>query len=168
MKKFLIIALAAFGFLTSPLHASDDPKTLPPAAYSQLKSGKKLDKVWLDPAFDKAKGFKVGPVVYKAEYRSGEVMDYLGKALATLGNPESTFTLKVAVVKAAAKHGVVIGTKGGFVTVEGQITDADGKMVGCFQTTGKAGPAWADNNGEKDNFPAACDKIASDIASDLQ
>ena len=58
MKKFLLIALAAFGFLTGSLHASDDPKTLPPAAYEQMKNGNKLDKIWLDPAFDKSQGYK--------------------------------------------------------------------------------------------------------------
>jgi hypothetical protein len=169
LKKSLFLALAVLALIPSfPLAASDDPKTLPPAAYEQMKSGNKLDKIWLDPTYDKAKGFKVGPVVYKAENRNGEVMDYLGKALATLGNPESPYTLKVAVVKVTTKHGVVLGTTPGAVNVEGQISDPEGKVVVCFIANGKAGAGWANGNGLKDDYPAACDKIASAIAKDLQ
>lgn len=164
MKKTAFLACALFGILANPLVASDDPKTLPPAAYEQMKSGKKLDKVWLDPAFDKTKGFKVGPVLYKAENRNGEVLEYLGKALATLGNPDSPYTLKVAVVKVTTKTFTGFGSVMGYVMVEGRIVDGEDKVVGTFIAKERAGGFAS----AKDDYPAACDKIASDIAKDLQ
>jgi len=164
MTKKTLLACAILGILANPLAASDDPKTLPPAAYEQMKSGKKLEKVWLDPGFDKAKGFKIGPVVYKAENRNGEVMEYLGKALSTLGNPDSPFTMKVAVVKVTTKTFTGFGSVMGYVMVEGRIVDSDDKVVGTFIAKERAGGFAS----AKDDYPAACDKIASDIAKDLQ
>jgi hypothetical protein len=163
VKKNLFLFLAFCGLFVMPMKASDDPKTLPPAMYEQLKSGKKLDKVWVDPSYDKAKGFKVAPLAYKAELRVGDVMDSLNKVLGTLATADSGFTLKVAVVKVSTKTFTGFGNIMGAVTVEGQVLDTDGKVVAAFITKEKAGGF----GGGKDDYATACDRIASDIAKDL-
>jgi hypothetical protein len=51
----------------------------------------------------------------------------------------------------------------GKVFVEGKISDAAGKIMAAFTTSGSAG-SWG---GVNDDFQLACDKIASEIAADL-
>lgn len=147
-----------------PVLASDDPKTLPTPIYNQLKSGKKLDKSYLTPDYDKAKGFKIGKVDYKAEYRSGDVMTYLPKALSTLAKDDAPFTLNIAVVHVSTQTYALVGIIMGAVTVEGQIVDSNGKVVAAFRTKEKSAPAGF---GGKDDYNVAIDKIASAIAADL-
>lgn len=162
MKKALMLTLALlFGF---SLKAGDDPKTLPPAMYEVLKSGKKLDKVFVDPAYGKLAGFKVGDVEYRAEDLKPEVLEGMKKALAMLGKSQSPYTLKLTVVKVTNTTFVGLGNVMGKVTVEGQIVDADGKVVVAFVTRESA---ELGGFGGGTNYQAACNKIASAIAKDL-
>ncbi len=73
MKKLKIIALALTISITGSvfLKAEDAVKTFPPAIYQQMKHGKQLEKVWIGANYDKAKGFKVGAVEYRAENVTG-------------------------------------------------------------------------------------------------
>lgn len=147
-----------------PALASDDPKTLPAPIYDQLKSGRKLDKSYLTPDYDKTKGFKIGKVDYKAEYRSGDIITYLPKALSTLAKDDSPFTLNIAVVHVSTKTNALVGTIMGAVTIEGQIVDNNGKVVVAFRTKEKSASAGF---GGRDDYSVAIDKIASAIAADL-
>lgn len=161
MKKSLMLTLTlVLGFA---LKAGDDPKTLSPAMYEAMKSGKKLDKVFVDPAYSKMAGFKVAPVEYKAENRSTAVMEGMAKSLATLAKVDSPYTLHVAVIKVTTKTFTGFGSVMGKVTVEGRIVDGDGKVVVAFVTGERAG-AFATAS---DDYQVACDKIASAIAKDL-
>jgi hypothetical protein len=165
MKKLKIIALALTISITGSafLKAADAVKTLPPAIYQQMKHGKKLEKVWVGNDYDKTKGFKVNAVEYKAEIRNGAVMDYLPKALATLAKDDSPVTLQVVVTRVTTKAFTGFGNAMGKVFVEGKISDATGKIIAAFTTSGSAGN-WGD---AADDFQLACDKIASGIATDL-
>ena len=166
MKKVLHLILVLLGVCAMPARAGDDIKTLPPAVYDQMKSGDKLDKVWVDPSYDKAKGFQVASLAYKAELRIGDVMDALNKNLATLATADSPYTLKVAVVKVTTSTYIMYGSIKGAVTVEGQILDQESKVVVCFITKEKA-PGGGMGFGGKGDYGFACDKIASAIAKDL-
>jgi hypothetical protein len=165
MKKLKIIALALTISITGSafLKAADAVKTLPPAIYQQMKHGKKLENVWVGNDYDKTKGFKVNAVEYKAEIRNGAVMDYLPKALATLAKDDSPVTLQVVVTRVTTKAFTGFGNAMGKVFVEGKISDATGKIIAAFTTSGSAGN-WGD---AADDFQLACDKIASGIATDL-
>lgn len=145
------------------LKAGDDPKTLPPAMYEAMKSGKKLDKVFVDPAYGKQAGFKVAPIEYKAENRSTAVMEGMAKSLATLAKVDSSYTLHLTVIKVTTKTFTGFGSVMGKVTVEGRILDAEGKVLVAFVTGERAG-AFATAS---DDYQVACDKIASAIAKDL-
>src|ERR1017187_5695914 len=105
MKKLKIAALALTITIIGSafLQAADAVKTLPPAIYQQMKHGKKLENVWVGNDYDKAKGFKVNGIEYKAEIRNGAVMDYLPKALATLAKDDSRVTLQVVVTRVTTK-----------------------------------------------------------------
>ena len=165
MKKLKIIALALTISITGSvfLKAADAVKTLPPAIYQQMKHGKKLENVWVGNDYDKTKGFKVNAVEYKAEIRNGAVMDYLPKALATLAKDDSPVTLQVVVTRVTTKAFTGFGNAMGKVFVEGKLSDATGKIIAAFTTSGSAGN-WGD---AADDFQLACDKIASGIATDL-
>ena len=161
MKKALMFTLAlVFGFT---LKASDVPKTLPPAMYDAMKSGKKLDKVFVDPAYGKLAGFKVAPIDYKAENRSTAVLEGMTKSLGMLAKSDSVYTLHVTVIKVTTKTFTGFGSVMGKVTVEGRIVDADGKVVVAFVTGERAGSFAT----AADDYQVACDKIASAIAKDL-
>ena len=165
MKKLKIAALALTITIIGSafLQAADAVKTLPPAIYQQMKHGKKLENVWVGNDYDKAKGFKVNGIEYKAEIRNGAVMDYLPKALATLAKDDSPVTLQVVVTRVTTKAFTGFGNAMGKVFVEGKISDATGKIIAAFTTSGSAGN-WGD---AADDFQSACDKVASAIAADL-
>ena len=150
-------------FIGCTVKADDAVKTLPPAIYQQMKHGKQLEKVWVGTDYDKTKGFKVSAVEYKAEIRNGTVMDYMPKALATLEKSDSPVTLQVIITKVTTKSFTGFGNAMGKVFVEGKISDATGKIMAAFTTSGSAG-SWG---GVNDDFQLACDKIASEIAADL-
>ena len=165
MNKSLSALLIALGcILTSnQAFASDDPKTLPAPCYDQMKSGKKLDKVVILPGFDKAKGFKLGSVDYRAETMNSTVLEALKKSAAMAVRSESTYTLNLAIVKVTTKTFTGFGNVMGKVTVEGKITDANGDMVAAFKTAERAGSAGMG----ADDYQVACDKIVSAITKDL-
>jgi hypothetical protein len=158
MNKAMVIAIALLFSL--PMLAGDDIKTFPLAMYATMKSGKKLDKVYIDTTYDRTKGFKLGEVEYLAENRSGQVIEYLPKALGLISKGNGEYTLKIAVVKVST-YGMG-GYSSGKVTVEGQILTKDGKAVVLFLT--KA-PSHVGMNG--DDYSVAADAIASAIVKDL-
>lgn len=162
MKKTMLLTLALMFSLV--LKASDDPKTLPPAMYETMKSGKKLDKVFVDPAYGKQAGFKLGDVEYRAENMKPEVLDGIKKSLAMIVKSQSPFTLKLTVIKVSNTTFVGLGNVMGKVTVEGQIVDADGKVVVAFVTRESA---ELGGFGGGTNYQAACNKIVTAIAKDL-
>jgi len=165
MKKLKIITLALTISITGSafLKAEDAVRTFPPAVYQQMKHGKQLDKVWVGTDYDKTKGFKVGAVEYRAEKRNGTVMDYMPKTLAPLAKGDSPVTLQVIITKVSTKSFTGFGNAMGKVFVEGKIIDATGKIIAAFTTSGSAGN-WGD---AADDFQSACDKITSEIATDL-
>lgn len=160
-RTLMLVAVLMFGL---SLRAGDDPRTLPPAMYEAMKSGKKLDKVFVDPAYGKLAGFKVGDIEYRAENLKPEVLEGMKKALGMLGKEQAPYTLKVTIVKVTNSTFIGLGNVMGKVTVEGQIVDSEGKVVVAFVTreTAELG-----GFGGGTNYQAACNKIASAIAKDL-
>ena len=145
------------------LMATDDPKTLPPEMYETMKGGGKLDKAFVDPSYDKTKGFKLGSVDYKAETMNSAAFDALNKSMRMLAKSDSPFTLHVAITKVTTGHKLIKTRVRGRLTIEGRIVDANGKIIVAFTTREAAGELGAD----ADNFQSATDKIATAISKDL-
>lgn len=159
MKTILRVLVLAAAVL-APLQASDEVKTLPQAVYSQMKSGKKLDKVWVGPGYDKAKGFQFGELNYRAETRNGSVIEYFPTAFKGVAKDQAPYKLVLAVTGFSEKTYAVITYKDGWVEVEGQLQDSEGKAVAAFKTK-QTYPA-SSNDPKK-----AVDGIVSAIIKDL-
>lgn len=151
------------GAVTSLGICGDLPKTLPPAMYESMKSGKKLNKVFVDPAYIRQTGFKVAPIQIKGENRSVVAFDALTKALTLVSSSDSPNSLQVTIVEVTAKYPTGFGNVMGHIAVEGKVVSPDGKVLAAFVTSERAGTFGA----EMDDYPAACDKIMSAIAKDL-
>lgn len=162
MKKSLVLSLALLFAL--PVVAGDDVKTLPAAMYDTMKSGKKLDKVFVDPSYDKSKGFKLGEVEFRAESLNSTVIDGMKKSMAMITKREAPYTLHVVVVKVTTKTFTGFGNLMGKVFIEGRIVDENGKLVAAFLASERAGTVGMG----ADDYQVACDKIATDVAKDLR
>lgn len=156
MKKTILLTLALmFGLV---LKAGDDPKTLAPAMYEIMKSGKKLDKVFIDQSYDRKIGFKLGTIEYLADNRKPHVLKEMTEMVGMLVKNQSPYTLNLSIVKVTNASFIGVGYVMGRVTVEGKIVDADGKIVAAFLTREAA---------MADDYQVACEKIVNAIAKDL-
>jgi len=164
MKKNLMLALAILFSL--PVLAGDEVKTLPAAMYDSMKSGKKLEKVFVDPSFDRAKGFKLSEVEYRDELLNSSITDALKKSIGMVVRSDSPYTLHLAIVNVTTKTFTGFGDVMGKLTVEGKILDAEGKVVVAFIAREKSGHG-AGLSGAED-YSVATDKIATAIAKDLR
>jgi hypothetical protein len=135
MKKMVLgsLILLAAGLLPA---LGGEVQTLPPAVYSQMKSGKHLAKIWISPAWKGGQGFTVGKVevadVIDSDYAN--VVDYLPYRLRSLSTPDSPNTLSVTVTEISFMDRGSAGYFSATMGVEGQIVDKDGKLLVAFRT----------------------------------
>jgi hypothetical protein len=114
-------------------------RTLPPDLYRKMRRGEVLEKVWIDPSYDKRKGFSLGKVINKAEGRERELQDlkrYVEGKAGDLANKGSVYQLDLAIVEliqARERQWPVISSESGRVTIEGQIKNAEGKLLAAFR-----------------------------------
>ncbi len=112
-------------------------RTLPPEVYGQLKGGRKLDKVWASPKFDRSKGFVVGTInsdiadSYQGPYAT--TIPYFSTPLNRIAMADSPYTLNLTVNEFQVRDGQAMGIFNVVMGVEGQITDADGQLMMAFQ-----------------------------------
>ena len=130
-KTALVLALAVL-----PMTAADAPKSvIPPEIAAQLQhtKGKRMDKVWYDAkAYDRTKGVKLGEVVWAAKASCPELHDSLKKTLQRRCFREAPYTLTL---------GVTVWDEGMFTakaTIQGTVTDAEGKILAAFEHTAPA------------------------------
>jgi hypothetical protein len=145
------------------LMAADDPRTLPPEMYQAMWSGSGLEKVFVDPAYDRTKGFKLGSVEYRAETKISAVFDALNKSMKMLTRNDSPFTLNLAVTRITPGYKLIRTRVRGRLTVEGVIVDGKGKILAAFITKEPTGKIGSD----LDDYQFACDAIATAISKDL-
>ena len=163
MRKILPTVMTMICLGGHSLMAAEDPKTLPPEMYQVMESGKSLGKVFVDPAYDKAKGFKLGSVDYRADTKISAVLEGLNRSMGMLTKSESPFTLNLVITKVTTGFKLLRKHVRGRLTIEGAIVDAKGKVVAAFTTREPAGKIGAD----VDNYQIACDAIATAISKDL-
>jgi len=166
--NILATSLVFFATLmASPLVAADEIKTLPPAMYESMKSGKKLDKVFVGPEYSRTQGFSLGDLEYKAEERSVDLKEYIPRSIGDLAKPKATNKLHLTVVEyKICKPGFFANVGAdGYVVLEGRIVNADGTLVAAFRAKGKYNDLGRSGRGH--SFRDAVDQIASAIAKDL-
>ena len=154
--RYVAIAVA-LALTCSSVLAGEPVKTLSPEIYSQMKRGETLDRVWLGPTFDKAKGFKAGELSWKAEERNHEVQTLLTDGLKDISKDTGAYVLNITVVDFSR------GARGRF-TVEGVLVDSKGDVVAAFSHSAKT--SFAAVRGVSP-WAAPVDATISAIAKDL-
>jgi len=164
MKKMVLgsLILLSAGLLPA---LGEEVKTLPPAVYSQMKTGKHLAKVWISPTWKGAQGFTVGKVLVADAIDSdyANVVDYLPYRLRSLSTPDSPNTLSVTVTEITFMDRGSAGYFSATMAVEGQIVDKDGKLLVAFRTR--------ETNDNREtvtkNFELVMNNIVWDLSKDL-
>lgn len=164
MKKLILGSLVLLAACAQPILAETE-QTLPAEAYTQMKGGGKLGKVWISPAFDGAKGFTVGKVYASStvEDPRANTVDYFPYALRRISTPASTNVLSLAVVELSTVDRGSMGMFSATIGVEGKIVDKDGKLLVAFWTRERA-----DNRETPEkNCEAVMDRIVWALSRDL-
>jgi hypothetical protein len=139
------------------------PRTLPAEVYTKLKSGHKLDKVWMDPSYDASTGFTIGKVTTMAEGDLANSIDYFPYALNRLTIPGSVNTLDLTVTELI---GTILYSKNvatAAMTVEGRILDRDGKTMFAFSDREEC----SDGETPLKNCQQVMDRITWKLAKEL-
>ena len=168
MKKVVLgyTALLVLAGL-APVRAAE-VATLPPAMYQQMKSGKKVARIWINPNFDTTRGFALGKVDSRSDEEEwAQTVSYLRQALTRLEFADSPYSLSVNIVELdPAVHNAsdrTIKFINGTVAVEGLLTDGDGTIMLAFTAREK-------NDGRESvlaNRQAAIDRIVWGLSRDL-
>jgi hypothetical protein len=164
MKKLVLGSMILLAAALQPALGAE-VRTLPPQVYAQMKSGKKIGKIWLSPAWKGAEGFTVGRVVVAAEVESDytNVIDYLPYALRRISTSGSTNILSLTVVEMGSMdrgpYGVFTATMG----VEGRIDDKDGNLLVAFRTREEG----SDGETIDKNFKWDMDQIVWSLSKEL-
>jgi hypothetical protein len=162
MRKLVLGALIGLSIGVPPGLAAE-VRTLPPAVYSQLKTGHKLAKVWISPRFEPAQGFRVGKVDSAVTSPFGAIVDYLPSALARLARPESANVLTLTVTELTIKEKPQISYCAATVGVEGQVAGPDGSLLMAFTTRQE----FSASTGAAADCQGAVDTIVAAMAKEL-
>jgi len=136
---------------------------LPEAVAADMKKGKDLDRVWISPAYDRAKGFSIGEVSYQVEERNDGVDKYLPTALAEIANPDAPCSLQLRIVQLDLRSSIK-GISGAKLKVEGVLKAQDGTLLAAFSTR-----ETADGTGDLvDDCRTATRKVVQAIAKTLR
>ena len=162
MQRFLLAFLVVSG-AGFPQALAGQAGTLTPETSSRMKSGRKLDRVWLNPSYDASTGFTLGRVESWAEGRLTGKVDYFRQALSRLSLPGSAQVLDVTVLNLYAMEAHSTGRANASMEVEGQILDKDGQVMFAFATRQEV-----DNRESAEtDCEAVMDSIAWSIAKEL-
>jgi hypothetical protein len=162
MKKLILGSLVILAAGIPPLFAGPE-KTLPPAIYSRLKNGGKLDRIWINPKYDVASGFTIGRVDTLAEGLYANTVEYFPTTLQRLAVPGSINVLNVTVTNLTTLERPTLGVYGATMEVEGSVVDRDGQVMFAFSTRQEV----TNMENVKESCRAIMDQIAWAIFKDL-
>ena len=168
MKK-IVLGTAWLAMAILRPASADEVRTLPPPLYQQMKSGKKLLRVWINPKYDPAQGFTIGQVDSRVDEEGWtDAVGYLRGALGRLEFPQSPNTLTLSLVELnhpirTPQEASSDGLTRGLVGVEGLVTDPSGTPMMAFLTRAKS----ETRNSPLDNRRAAIDQIALALSREL-
>ena len=114
--------------------AQVDPALQKPVAEVpiQMKKGKKLDKFWTSPTFDKTKGFALGEIRYQVNERSEAVTRYLPTALSEVAKADAPLVLNLAIVELTVRS--QSNRSSLQIVAEGRLVAPDGVVMAAFYT----------------------------------
>jgi hypothetical protein len=140
------------------------PRTLPPEVYGQMKGGSKLASVWISPGFDRAQGFRAGPVESRVSsiYGPAAVQHFPG-SLARLAEPASANVLSLTVVELRTRERGANNYASVTLGVEGRILAGDGTLLAAFAGRKECNSA----TGLVANCEGAADLIVAALAREL-
>ena len=162
MKKLVIGSLVLAAACVWPLLA-EAPLTLPPAVAAQLKSGKQLGKVWINPRFDVTQGFVVDKVNCTVDNYYADALQYFPVALRRIAMDGSPNVLDLTVVELKVVTNSGLGYETGTVGVEGTITGPDGTLLMAFTTREEV----ENRENERGDLAGAMDKIVWSLSKVL-
>ena len=128
-----------------------------------MKRGKKLDQVWVDPKFDSGSGFTLGRITSQSTDFYANTLDFLPYALGRLVIPGSTNTLDVVVTELRVDVKYATGLYIAHFSVEGRISDRDGKVMFAFTNSDEA----ADHETAIKNCEEVMNKLAFKLGKEL-
>jgi hypothetical protein len=162
MRRLALACLVLLGIGGLPAHGGS-ARTLPPEVSSRMKAGKKLDRVWLNPAYDTASGFVLGRIESLAEGRFAPTVNHFPVALARLTVPGSSNVLNLTVTDLNVQESFTGGRASAALAVEGQVLNPKGEVMFAFLTRDQV-----DNRESADSdCLAVMDRIAWSIAREL-
>ena len=133
MNKLIIGSLVLLAAGARPgLSAAGTP--LPPAIAGQMKSGKRLSKLWISPSFAPAQGFRTGAVDLAVPSLYGEITGYIPTALERVARPESPAVLSLTVTELSTRERSQNNYNEATVGIEGRVLDPAGNLLVAFQT----------------------------------
>lgn len=103
------------------------------AVAADMKKGQDIDRIWISPAYDKARGFTIGEVRYQIEERNDGIDRYLPTALAEIAKPDAPCSLQLRIVQLELRSSIK-GISGANLKVEGVLTAKDGTLLAAFAT----------------------------------
>jgi hypothetical protein len=103
------------------------------AVAADMKKGQGIDRIWISPAYDKARGFSIGEVRYQVEERNDGIDRYLPTALAEIAKPDAPCSLQLRIVQLELRSSIK-GISGANLKVEGVLTAKDGTLLAAFAT----------------------------------
>jgi hypothetical protein len=162
MRKQVLGSLMLLGAAFWPLHA-EEVRTLPPEAYALMKSGHKLDQLWINPKYDTATGFGLGKITTLADGLYANTVDYLGLAFQHLTVPGSANVLNLTVTRLTTVDHGFSGYFSASMAVEGEVLDPKGQLMVVFST--QATVKYRQT--VLDNCKGVCDLIAWSLYKDL-
>jgi len=135
--------------------------TLPPAVVARLKPGRRLNRVWISPAFRAEQGVRIGPVRSQLAGPYADVQDYVPAALERLARPDAGNVLAVTLTGLAAHESPDKATAA--LEAEGQVLDPDGNPLVAFSARQTcSGPGTIRGNSRE-----AVDQLVTALAKEL-
>ena len=135
MNKLIAVSMVMFAAGIRPGLAVE-VKTLPPAVYTQMKDGKRIDKLFVSPDFKPSEGFRTGTVDLAVQNPYGSLVKFVPIAFARLAKPESPNVLTMSMNELTTKSRVSMARSFWNTTVglEGQVVDPQGHLLVAFET----------------------------------
>lgn len=162
-------ALAAiFVTLAAGLHPARAAatRTLPQSVGGQLHRGRKLNKVWVAPTFDPARGFRASRVVLVPEvtHINGPYLaDRFTVSLTRLADPASGNVLDLTITELTTRERAITFSSSVTLEVEGLVQADDGTPLAAFATR-------LEENGSATlagNCRDAADRVVAELAGEL-
>lgn len=106
---------------------------IPPDVEAKMKRGKALTKVWINPDYDRTRGFSIGEVLYQTDKRNDGIDQYLPDALRDIATKNAPCSLQLRIVGLEMRGRAAGGNSLAKLDVDGTLTAKDGTLLAAFK-----------------------------------